>query len=185
MSASALPSAPSALSSRPSPSTARRIVVGVDGSEPSLAALRWAHHLALLLGSTVQAVAVWQPTTAVGLAGEGWGPVPADWDPVAVTCQTLNQSLTSVFGDDRPDGLDERIEQGRCAQVLIDLSSDAQMLVVGSRGHGGFAGLLLGSVSAACAEHATCPVLVVHGTTPPPPSIPPPTSPTVRTEATS
>ncbi len=176
---------PSSLPSKPIPATARRIVVGVDGSEPSLAALRWANHLAMLLGSTVQAVAVWQPTTAVGLAGEGWGPVPADWDPVAETCQTLNQSLTRALGDDRPAGLDARVEQGRSAQVLIDLSSDAQMLVIGSRGHGGIAGLLLGSVSAACAEHAACPVLVVHGTTPPPPSIPPPASPTLRTEPTS
>jgi len=52
--------------------------------------------------------------------------------------------------------------------VLLEVSSGARMLVVGSRGHGGFAGLLLGSVSAACAEHGDCPVLVVHGTTAPP-----------------
>jgi nucleotide-binding universal stress UspA family protein len=73
-----------------------------------------------------------------------------------------------VFGGDRPAGLVTRVEQGGAARILIDVSQGANLLVVGSRGHGGFAGLLLGSVSSACAEHAACPVLVVHGETPPP-----------------
>jgi nucleotide-binding universal stress UspA family protein len=57
--------------------------------------------------------------------------------------------------------------------MLLDVSTGAQMLVVGSHGHGGFAGLLLGSVSAACAEHARCPVLVVHDRLAAPPPHPP------------
>jgi nucleotide-binding universal stress UspA family protein len=60
------------------------------------------------------------------------------------------------------------LRQGLPAKVLLDESRGATMLIVGSRGHGGFAGLLLGSVSANCAEHATSPVMVIHGDRPTP-----------------
>ena len=152
----------------PSPVSTSRVVVGVDGSEPSRVALRWAEFLAAATGSTLQVVAVWQATTAFGLMGEGWGALPPDWDPARITREVLDTTLDEVFGDARPAGLEGRVEEGNTAQVLLELSTGAQLLVVGSRGHGGFASLLLGSVSAACTEHATCPVLVVHGTTPPP-----------------
>lgn len=144
------------------------VVVGVDGSEPSLSALRWGAFVASATGSTLLVATVWQATTALGLVGEGWGSPPSNWDPDAVSRDTLDEAVRTVFGDEPPAGLDRRVFQGNAAQVLIELSVDARMLVVGSRGHGGFARLLLGSVSAACAEHATCPVLVIHGTTPPP-----------------
>ncbi len=147
------------------------VVVGVDGSEPSLNALRWGAFMASATGSTLMAASVWQPAMAVGvvgLVGDGWGSPPSDWDPDAVSRQTLDEALNTVFGDEPPVGTDARVLQGNTAEVLLELSADAQMLVVGSRGHGGFAGLLLGSVSAACTEHAICPVLVIHGTTPGP-----------------
>ena len=139
-----------------------RIVVGVDGSEPSLAALRWAQHLATLSSTTVLVVAVWEPATAFGLVGAGWGAVPPDWDIEGTTRLALDKSIVAALGDDGAHGVEARVEQGGPAQVLIELSADAQMLVVGSRGHGGFASLLLGSVSGACVEHARCPVLVVR-----------------------
>ncbi len=145
------------------------VVVGVDGSEPSLAALRWGAFVASSTGSTLLVATVWQAVTALGLVGEGWGSPPSDWDPDAVSRYTLNEAVSTVFGDEPPAGIDARVLQGNVAQILLELSTHARMLVVGSRGHGGFARLLLGSVSAACAEHATCPVLVIHGTTPPPP----------------
>ncbi len=148
------------------------VVVGVDGSEPSLSALRWGAFMASATGSTLMVASAWQATPTlglVGLVGDGWGSPPSEWDPDAVSRQTLDMALHTVFGDEPPAGLDARVLQGNTAQVLLELSADARMLVVGSRGHGGFTGLLLGSVSSACTEHATCPVLVIHGTTAPPP----------------
>ena len=88
----------------------------------------------------------------------------ATWRPDVDADKIINAAVDSVFGTERPSGIRLIIERGNPAKVLLDHGRGAQMLIVGSRGHGGFVGLLLGSVSANCAEHATCPVLVVHGT---------------------
>lgn len=82
-------------------------------------------------------------------------------DPADDAARTLADSLAAAFGDTPPDGLEGCVREGHAAQVLIEFSADTDMLVVGSRGHGGFAGLLLGSVSAYCTEHGKCPVVVV------------------------
>ena len=144
------------------------VVVGMDGSEPSLSALRWGAFIAAATGTALVVVTVWETTPAFGLS-EGWGILPADDDPDAVSRAALDAAVASVFAGPAPVELDCRVLRGNTAQVLLEASAGAQMLVVGSRGHGGFASLLLGSVSAACTEHATCPVLVIHGDTPPPP----------------
>ncbi|MFL6099412.1 MAG: universal stress protein [Actinomycetales bacterium] len=136
---------------------ARRIVVGIDGSAQSTYALRWAAQLAEKYDATLEAVAAWHIPVSYGMA-----PVPI-WDPEADMAKCLTQTVDEVFGAQRPAGLELRVLQGNPAGVLVDTSKGAFMTVVGSRGHGGFAGLLLGSVSSAVAEHATCPVLVVHG----------------------
>lgn len=86
---------------------------------------------------------------------------PSDWNPASNAAQILADSLANAFGDKHPDGLRACVCEGHAAQVLIDASVGADMLVVGSRSHGGFVGLLLGSVSAYCAEHGQCPVVVV------------------------
>ncbi len=156
--------------------TTARVVVGVDGSEPSKHALRWAHFLALATGTTLEAVMCWHPFTDWGATGAGWAAMPADWNPEQDASKILTATVDEVFGEQSPPGLLTTVLEGNPAKVLLEVSAGARMLVVGSRGHGGFAGLLLGSVSATCTEHATCPVLVVHGTTPPPP-------PPSRTEA--
>ncbi|MFQ4149420.1 universal stress protein [Arthrobacter sp. LAPM80] len=133
------------------------IVVGVDGSPESVLALKWAQTLAGVLEATITAVTAWHFETA-------FGPYSAsEWDPESDTQQVLDTALTQAFGDQFPSGLRAQAIRGRPAQVLIDEAKSAKMLIVGSRGHGGFAGMLLGSVSSACAEHASCPVLVVHG----------------------
>ena len=91
--------------------------------------------------------------------------MPAGWDPSGDAERVCRSAVETAFGDDLPGGLTVMPREGRPAAVLIEASSDARMLVVGSRGHGGFTGLLLGSVSAACAEHALCPVFIVRGDT--------------------
>ncbi|MFJ5956420.1 universal stress protein [Paenarthrobacter sp. NPDC092416] len=134
-----------------------KIVVGVDGSEPSIAALREAQRLAVPLAREVHAIAFWdfppvyEGYVAMGITGfeESAGEV-------------LKQSVEKAFGAALPDNVVSRLERGHPRQGLINASRGAEMLVVGRRGHGGFGGLLLGSVSSACVAHAHCPVLVVH-----------------------
>ncbi len=150
------------------PTPGSRVVVGVDGSEPSKHALRWAQFIAHAAGSTLEVVAAWEPYTTYGWLGAGWAMMPTDWNPSQDAENALTSTIDEVFGEQRPAGLQLTVREGNAARVLLEASEGARMLVVGSRGHGGFAGLLLGSVSGACAEHATCPVLVLHGDTPAP-----------------
>lgn len=138
--------------------TNHQIVVGVDGSESSKNALRWAARLAPPLNATIHAVVAWEYPIVFGVEGG----IPGAWKPDENAEEILNNSLNAVFGKERPAGFVGSISQGHPTFVLLDASKSAEMLIVGSRGLGGFAGLLLGSVSSACAEHAKCPVLVVH-----------------------
>ena len=134
------------------------IVVGIDGSEHSKRALRWAGRFLAVTGGRIDAVIAWHPPVSFG-----WSYVPGDWNPEKDAEKVLSRAVDEVFGADPPIGMRLIVREGNPAKVLLDESRDADLLVVGSRGHGGFAGLLLGSVSAHCAEHATLPVLVVHG----------------------
>jgi nucleotide-binding universal stress UspA family protein len=140
-----------------------RIVVGVDGSPQSRRALVWAARFAQATGAVLQAVSAWHFPTSYG-----WSYVAEDWSPENDATKSLEETLDAVFPDGRPARLELAVREGLPAKVLLDASKGATLLVLGSRGHGGFAGLLLGSVSASCAEHAGCPVLVVHGEADPP-----------------
>lgn len=144
------------------------VVVGVDGSEQSKEALRWGRFLADTTGSTLEAVSAWEPFGHVAWAGIGMVAVPEGWDPEGAARAILTETLNEVFGTEPAAALMSSTQEGSAAGVLLEASHEARMLVLGSRGHGGFAGLLLGSVSSACAEHASCPVFVVHGTHRPP-----------------
>lgn len=135
-----------------------RIVVGVDGSLGSQHALRWALRLARAEHARIDVVGAWDL-----VAVSGWTVMPAEYSPREDAANAVDSTVQQVLGDERPGYLRVLIRQGHPVRVLLDASADALMLVVGSRGHGGFAGLLLGSVSARVAELATCPVLVVHG----------------------
>ena len=141
-----------------------RIVVGVDGSEPSKLALRWAAALARAMGGAhIEAVSAWHLPTAYG-----WSYAPDNWNPSGDDERALRDAVDEVFAAERPADLELIVREGVAAHVLLEQSKGAALLIVGSRGHGGFAGLLLGSVSMACAEHAACPVLIAHGDAAPP-----------------
>jgi nucleotide-binding universal stress UspA family protein len=138
-----------------------RIVVGVDGSQHAASALRWAAQLGALLNCEIEAVMAY-----IDPRQYGWSPgsmfLTADADPQGDAENVLEAAVEQVFGTNRPEGLQTVVQKGSPAKVLLDRSANARMLVVGSRGHGGFAGLLLGSVSSKCVEHSKLPVLVVH-----------------------
>jgi nucleotide-binding universal stress UspA family protein len=132
--------------------------VGVDGSDQSRTALRWGQAIAKASDARLDAVIGWNYDT-----GYGSGYLPSDLNPSADADKALTEAVDAVFGSDRPEDMRLAVCQGQPARILLDESKGALMLIVGSRGYGGFMGLLLGSVSASVAEHATCPVLVIHG----------------------
>jgi nucleotide-binding universal stress UspA family protein len=147
-----------------------RVVVGVDGSEPSKRALEWGRFVAGAMDASLEAVSVWHTSATAAMAAVA----PLDLDLDGYTARALHATVTEVLTGAPDVPVTEVVGQGSAAQVLLERSKQARLLVVGSRGHGGFAGLMLGSVSSACAEHAQCPVLVIHGDTPPPPVVSPP-----------
>ncbi len=144
---------------------APRIVVGVDGSPPSRAALRWAVRQAVLTGGMVAAVMAWEVPLA--LSGYAWSPISVDETDHLV--EDTRKALDAVISDE-VDPADRhrvtaRVSQGHPADVLLEAAADADLLVVGSRGHGAFAEALLGSVGQYCVHHAHCPVLIIRGET--------------------
>jgi nucleotide-binding universal stress UspA family protein len=142
------------------------IVVGVDSSEGAKAALRFALEEAKLRGSTLRIVHTWQ-FGYIGVSGiAGFSPVAgADLGELRRAAEV---ALDAVLHEAAPDTegvvIERRVSEGAPATVLVHESRQADLLVVGSRGHGGFTGLLLGSVSQQCAHHAACPVVIVHST---------------------
>ncbi|MCD5348247.1 universal stress protein [Agromyces sp. S2-1-8] len=133
-----------------------RILVGVDGSASSVEALRYAARIADAFGAPLEVLTTWTfPPIAGAYVIDGWSP-----EEDARSAQ--DAAIEEAFDGEPPAGLRRAVLAGPAARTLIEESRRAGMLVLGSRGHGGFAGLLLGSVSATCAEHARCPVLVVR-----------------------
>jgi nucleotide-binding universal stress UspA family protein len=134
------------------------VIVGVDGSAQSVEALREGRTMAKLMKCPLLAVAAWQWPAASGEIPELVG-----YDPEKEARGRLDETLLEAFGDTPPERLETAVQAGQPAKVLAELSRGARMLVVGSRGRGGFKGLLLGSVSSAVGAHASCPVLIIHG----------------------
>jgi nucleotide-binding universal stress UspA family protein len=140
----------------PAMGTGGRIVVGIDGSEASLEALRRAIRIARALKTSVDAVTSWRFGGYASVAGEFIDSAQEDARVI------LKDASAAVFGPKIPAWFTSAVREGNADEVLIEESKGAEMLVLGSRGHSGIAGVLLGSVSAKCAERAFCPVLVVH-----------------------
>jgi nucleotide-binding universal stress UspA family protein len=132
------------------------VVVGVDGSAASRRALGWAAEYGRMTGVPVEALIAWEIPASYG--------IPASYDDVDFAQQareTLDDAIRDVCGAQSP--VRGRVERGHPAVLLVAASEEAQLLVVGSRGHGAFTGMLLGSVSAHCLQHAHCPVVVFRG----------------------
>ena len=137
------------------------IVAGVDGSEGSKEALRFALAEATLRGATVRAVHAWSLPIAFG--GPYMPPQPYDGTELQDQARaSLDADVDEVLREGSPVDVERVVERGSPADVLVHAAEGADMLVVGSRGHGGFAGLLLGSVSQQCAQHAPCAVVIVR-----------------------
>lgn len=133
-----------------------RIVVGADGSPGSHDALRWAAHYAGVTGRSVLLVTAWHFPMM-------YGTVPAPGvDFEAEGRQVLDDALKTAEAEFPGVHFETLLMPGRAADCLIWASDGAEVLVIGSRGHGGFTGMLLGSVSMHCVGHAHCPVVVVR-----------------------
>jgi nucleotide-binding universal stress UspA family protein len=142
------------------PTGAERIVVGVDGSRNSVAALEWAADWARGTTSSLRAVSVWRGSpmpVSAPQPGVGW---PTGDSPHDEARRELDACVRS--SDLPPDvHVETSVREGEPARMLLEEASRSDMLVVGARGHGGFLGLLLGSVATAVAQHSPCPVAVV------------------------
>lgn len=136
----------------------RRIVVGVDGSLPSKAALAWAVRQAGLTGAAVDVVTAWEFPSFFPAP---WPPdLGGDWKELAL--RVVTEAVAGLPDSARQVEIRPTVTEGNASQVLLDASDGADLLVVGSRGHGGFMEALLGSVGQHCVHHATCPVVVIR-----------------------
>lgn len=131
----------------------RKIVVGVDGSQASKEALRMAARYAEMCPATLHAVIAWR-------LPEIYAYTPRDYADDAR--HTLEQALDDALGAGAHNKVVSHVLEGSAAPALMGLCEGAEMLVVGNHGHGGFTGMLLGSVAQHVVQHACCPVLVVR-----------------------
>jgi nucleotide-binding universal stress UspA family protein len=135
------------------------VVVGVDGSPSSKRALAWAARQAAVTGSELLVVTTWEFPT-----GNGWAPPwPPEFRPDLEAGTRLAHDVEEVLGGEPRSTVTKSVVEGHPAVVLTDLSRTASLVVVGSRGHGEFTGMLLGSVSEFLTTHAHCPVVVIRG----------------------
>jgi nucleotide-binding universal stress UspA family protein len=134
------------------------IVVGIDGSVTAGRALDWAVRQAELTAARLEVIITWEWPK-----GYGWAiPFPEDWDPQVDAQKALDEALRPARQAHPGVVIHTLVAEGHAAPLLVDTSRGAALLVVGSRGHGEFSGMLLGSVSQHCVTSAHCPVVVVR-----------------------
>lgn len=132
------------------------IVVGVDGSEASMDAFRWAFRQAELTNGRLRAISAWRQPVTYGM--------PVDYSDVDFEKEarrTLETALADALGTQSEVPVETVVAEGHPARVLVDAAEGADLLAVGSRGHGAFAGMVLGSTGQYCAQHAPCPIVIV------------------------
>ena len=140
------------------------MLVALDGSPSSIAALEWAAKHASGLKMSVEVVNVWEHVdSTLIVAGMGFGSdaYVGESDPKVWSDQILHEGVSQVFGT-HSDHIKLTSVEGAVVRTLVEMSKGADLLVMGSRGHGKFTDLILGSVSASCSAKSKCPVLIVH-----------------------
>lgn len=140
-----------------------KIVVGIDGSDSAQAALRWAIQQSRQSGAEIEAVTAWRVPTAYGY--------PLAAAPLSNASELAERVLATALDQaaqlpGKAVPIAAKVIEGNAARVLLDEAKGAEMLVIGSRGHGGFVEALLGSTGQHCVQHASCPVVVVRDTAP-------------------
>lgn len=141
-----------------------RVVAGVDGSDTAKKAVRWAAREAKLRGSKLELVSAWEIPVYGFAYDQGYAAMSEEMLKGLV--ENAEEYLAAAVTEARSEALEVEIEtitvEGQAANVLVDVSRGADLLVIGSRGLGGFRELVLGSVSQQCAQHCTCPVVIVR-----------------------
>lgn len=133
------------------------VVVGIDASESARAALRWAAEYANRFDLPLEAVIAWDLDPYYG-----YPILQFERDAEERAQQAMADTIRDELGEDA--ALTQRVLRGKAAPILLEAGKSASLLVVGTRGHGAFTGMLLGSVSQHCAQHATCPVVIIPST---------------------
>ena len=134
---------------------AHKVVVGIDGSPPSRAALEYAAEEASLLQADLEVVMAWDWPMAYART-----PLFHESDPVGGERKDFEAAVARILKSHPEVAVTTVFTQGHPAKTLVEASKGADLLVVGSRGYGAFVGMLLGSVSQHCATHAHCPVFI-------------------------
>ncbi len=138
------------------------VVVGVDGSAESVEALRWAARYATATGARVRALLAWHYPGAVGGPPTGVTPESIHDQTEAQMREALDVAVAKAYDGQEAARVEKDTAYGHPAEALIEVSREADLLVVGSHGHGAFTGMLVGSVSIHCVTGAFCPVVVVR-----------------------
>lgn len=139
----------------------QRIVVGIDGSETARQALRWAADEAALRSADLEVVLVWSYPYYVDPVG-GVYPLPSMFDATEQRERgLLDEEIKTVLGEAPTINIVRTTRCGSTAPELLDAAKGADLLVLGSRGRGGFMSMLLGSTSMHCVQHSPCPVIVI------------------------
>ena len=137
------------------------IVVGIDGSPGADRAVQFAAREARLRNARLRLVEAWYvPAAVYGDVGAAVVDAGAEYEEEAK--RSLEEKVGQLEEELAGITIEQVVRQGRAATVLLEEASDAELLVVGSHGHGGFIGMLIGSVSNECARHAPCPVVIVR-----------------------
>ena len=142
----------------------RKILVGVDGSEESAAALRWAAALAAEVGATIEVITTWQtpfPTIELLAIGFKLDLTELNERPEQIALYRNQKSIAAAYGDPSPAGITRSVQEGYPALLLVEMSRNFDLLVLGNRGHSPIMETFLGSVSMHCLSYAHCPVVIV------------------------